>query len=137
MHGRKCILSNERTGADYDTNRYESLHERIKYLFANCMHPDVMTSVSNLFKITMYQESARNIHLRGSSSALSTVREVENHRRTAGELEDMGMSGLGCTSAIRGQREYTDVGHAWIGVSAVERVRSSIVGSVTTSGLLI
>jgi len=54
-----------------------------------------MNSVSNLFKIAMDQESARNIHMRGSSSTLSTVGEDE--RRTIGELEEMGMSGLAYT----------------------------------------
>ena len=53
-----------------------------------------MTSVSNPFKIAVHQESVRNIHLRGSSSTLSTVGEDETRRRTIGELEDMGMSGL-------------------------------------------
>jgi len=76
---------------------YENLHERIKYIFANCTHPDIMNSVSNLFKIAMHQESVRNIHLQGSSSTLSTVGEDEGHRRTIGELEDMGMSGLAYT----------------------------------------
>ena len=56
-----------------------------------------MSSVSNLFKIAMHQESARNIHLQGSSSTLSTVGEDEGHRRTIGELEEMGMSGLAYT----------------------------------------
>ena len=56
-----------------------------------------MNSVSNLFKIAMHQESARNIHMQGSSSTLSAGGEDENHRRTIGELEDMGMSGLAHT----------------------------------------
>jgi hypothetical protein len=91
------LLGNPYKGADHGANRYENLHERIKYIFANCTHPDIMTSVSNLFKIAMHQESARNIHLRGSSSTLSTVGEDESQRRTIGELEDMGMSGLAYT----------------------------------------
>jgi len=56
-----------------------------------------MSSVSNLFKIAMHQESVRNIHLQGSSSTLGTAGEDENHKRTIGELEDMGMSGLAYT----------------------------------------
>ena len=47
-----------------------------------------------MFKIATDQESARNIHLRGSSPKLSTVGEDENHRWTIGELGDVGMSGL-------------------------------------------
>ena len=91
------FLFGERTKVDHGVDSYENLHERIKYIFANCTHPDIMSSVSNLFKIAMHQESARNILLRGSSSTLSTVGEDENHRRTIGELEDMGMSGLAYT----------------------------------------
>ena len=90
-------LFGEPTEADHDVGSYENLHERIKYIFANCTHPDIMNSVSNVFKIAMHQESARNIHMRGSSSTLSTTGEDENHRRTIGELEEMGMSGLAYT----------------------------------------
>jgi hypothetical protein len=109
-------LFGEPTKADYCAGSYENLHERIKYIFANCTHPDIMSSVSNVFKIAMHQESARNIHMRGSSSTLSTAGEDENHRRTIGELEEMGMSGLGYTflvhPTVRRPREHPHVGHA-------------------------
>lgn len=91
------LLFGECTKADHGVDSYENLHERIKYIFANCTHPDIMNSVSNVFKIAMHQESARNIQIRGSSSTLSTGGEEDSHRRTIGELEDMGMSGLAYT----------------------------------------
>ena len=62
-----------------------------------CTHLGTMTSVPNLFKSAMHQERERNIHLWGSPSTLSAVGEDENHRRTIGELEDMGISRLAYT----------------------------------------
>lgn len=89
------IIFGQSVKANQDIYSYENLHERIKYIFANCTHPDIMNSVSNVFKIAMHQESARNMQVRGSSSTLGTV--GEDDKRTIGELEEMGMAGLAYT----------------------------------------
>ena len=94
---RKCILSNERMGADYGADRYDNLHERIKYVFANCTHPDIMTSVSNLFQDRDASRECTEHPLAGVVVYAEHGREDENHRRTIGELEDLGISELAYT----------------------------------------
>lgn len=74
--------------------RYESLHEKIRDMFANSSRPEILKAVSNLFGVAMQQDSSRSILGRGSASTLGTVDEIGPGRRHISELEELGLQGL-------------------------------------------
>jgi neurofibromin 1 len=74
--------------------RYESLHDKMKEIFANSSNPQILKAVSNVFSIAMQLEPGRVIPFRGSASTLSTVDESGPSRRHIIELESLGLQGL-------------------------------------------
>ena len=78
--------------------RYESLHDRIKDVFANASSPSIMRSVSDIIRISLQNVRFPSSTLRGSASSINTV---EDHASVHGAgrnhlnaLEELNMQGL-------------------------------------------
>ncbi|KAG6877669.1 hypothetical protein C0993_005168 [Termitomyces sp. T159_Od127] len=73
---------------------YDTLQDRIKEILANASNPSIIRSVSTIFRISV-QDNTRQTTLRGSSSTLSTVDEVQGPgQKHLSALDDLAMQGL-------------------------------------------
>ncbi|KAF8165773.1 hypothetical protein B0H34DRAFT_794124 [Crassisporium funariophilum] len=77
---------------------YDSMQDRIKDTFANSSNASIIRSVSNIFRISLQDNSRYNGNstAHGSTSSLSTVDEVSigPGRTHLNALEELGMQGL-------------------------------------------
>ncbi|KAG6857004.1 hypothetical protein H0H87_011098 [Tephrocybe sp. NHM501043] len=73
---------------------YDSLQDRIKDVLANASNPSIIRSVSTIFRVSV-QDHSRQTTLRGSTSTLGTVDEVQGPgQKHLNALDDLGMQGL-------------------------------------------
>ncbi|KAG6919754.1 hypothetical protein DXG01_001588 [Tephrocybe rancida] len=73
---------------------YDSLQDRIKDVLANASNPSIIRSVSTIFRVSV-QDHSRQTTLRGSTSTLGTLDEVQGPgQKHLNALDDLGMQGL-------------------------------------------